>query len=93
MKEHSLAIPFDIESIQESFFEKLCRKLISLIKAFVRRFIDVIISLFGIILLIPLTIIVFFQNINIKKMDQFFMYKKELVKMEKSSKCTNLEQW
>ena len=80
MKEHSLAIPFDIESIQESFFEKLCRKLISLIKAFVRRFIDVIISLFGIILLIPLTIIVFFQNIKHKENGPIFYVQERIGK-------------
>ena len=66
MKEHSLAIPFDVDSIHESLFERIFRKIGNLTKAFVRRFIDIVLSLIGIILLIPINIIVFFQNIKHK---------------------------
>ena len=80
MKEHSLAIPFDIENVHEGFFQKLARKIVNLTKAFIRRFIDVIISLFGIILLIPLTIIVFFQNIKHKENGPIFYVQERIGK-------------
>ena len=80
MEEHNLAIPFDVDSIHEGLFEKLFRKIGNLTKAFVRRFIDVIISLFGIILLIPLTIIVFFQNIKHKENGPIFYVQERIGK-------------
>ena len=80
MKEHSLAIPFDIENVRESFFQKLARKIVSLTKSFIRRFIDIILSLFGIILLIPLTIIVFFQNIKHKENGPIFYVQERIGK-------------
>ena len=80
MKEHSLAIPFDIENVHEGFFQKLARKIVNLTKAFIRRFIDIILSLFGIILLIPLTIIVFFQNIKHKENGPIFYVQERIGK-------------
>ena len=80
MKEHSLAIPFDIENVRESFFQKLARKIVSLTKSFIRRIIDIILSLFGIILLIPLTIIVFFQNIKHKENGPIFYVQERIGK-------------
>ena len=80
MKEHSLAIPFDIENVRENFFQKLARKIVSLTKSFIRRIIDIILSLFGIILLIPLTIIVFFQNIKHKENGPIFYVQERIGK-------------
>lgn len=64
MEENEIAIPFDINKIHENVFHKLFRKFKTLIKYIIRRTIDIVLSLFGIILLIPLTIIVFFQNLK-----------------------------
>ena len=80
MKEHSLAIPFDVDSIHESLFERIFRKIGNLTKAFVRRFIDIVLSLIGIILLIPLTIIVFFQNIKHKENGPIFYVQERIGK-------------
>ena len=64
MEENEIAIPFDINSIHENILHRIFRKINSLIKAIIRRTIDIIFSLIGIVLLIPLTIIVFFQNLK-----------------------------
>ena len=80
MKEHSLAIPFDVDSIHESLFERIFRKIGNLTKAFVRRFIDIVLSLIGIILLIPLTIIVFLQNIKHKENGPIFYVQERIGK-------------
>lgn len=64
MKEHEIAIPFDISGINENVLHKILRKSKTIMKAIIRRTIDIIFSLIGIILLIPLTIIVFCQNLK-----------------------------
>ena len=64
MDERDLAIPFDIEAIHESFIKKLARKTKEITKALVYRIIEIVISIIGIILLIPLSIVVFFQNVK-----------------------------
>ena len=60
MEENEIAIPFDIENI----FQRLFRKSRTLINAIIRRSIDIILSIIGIIFLIPLTVIVFLQNLK-----------------------------
>lgn len=64
MKGNELSIPFDIDALQESLLHKIYRKAIALVKASVKRIIEIFISLIGIILLIPLSIVVFFQNLK-----------------------------
>lgn len=64
MKGNELSIPFDIDALQESLLRKIYRKAIALVKASVKRIIEIFISLIGIILLIPLSIVVFFQNLK-----------------------------
>ena len=64
MEGNEIAIPFDINSMHENVFHKLLRHFKTLIKYVLRRTIDITFSIIGIILLIPLTIIVFFQNLK-----------------------------
>ncbi len=64
MKGNELSIPFDIDVLQESLLHKIYRKVIALLKASFKRIIEIFISLIGIILLIPLSIVVFFQNLK-----------------------------
>ena len=64
MKGNELSVPFDIDVLQESLLHKIYRKTIALVKASVKRIIEIFISLIGIILLIPLSIVVFFQNLK-----------------------------
>ncbi len=64
MEEHEIVIPFDVEELRENFIQKLLRKAGLLAKEFVRRIIDIVISLIGIVILIPLTIVVFFQELK-----------------------------
>ena len=64
MKGNELSVPFDIDVLQESLLHKIYRKVIALVKATCKRIIEIFISLIGIILLIPLSIVVFFQNLK-----------------------------
>lgn len=64
MKNNEVAIPFDIEILHENILHKLCRKTIALVKAFIKRIVEIFVSLIGIILMIPLTAVVFFQNLK-----------------------------
>ncbi len=64
MKGHEIAIPFDAENLRENVMHKLCRKTISIVKTAIIRIVEIFISLIGIILLIPLSIVVFFQNLK-----------------------------
>ena len=64
MEEHGIAIPFDIESIHENILKRLGRKLYNAVVSFVVRTLEIIISLFGVILLVPLAFVVYFQNIK-----------------------------
>ena len=66
MEENQIAIPFDIEKVHENILLRLSRKARTLVANFIRRTIEIIISLLGIIGLIPLSIVVFFQNIKNK---------------------------
>lgn len=64
MEEREITIPFDAESLQENIFHKLYRKLLVFVKKIVKRIVEIAISVIGIILLIPLSIVVFFQNLK-----------------------------
>ena len=67
MEEQNLAIPFDIEDIHENIMLRLGRRIGEFFKSVLRRSIDIVLALIGIILLIPLTVIVFFQNLKNKE--------------------------
>lgn len=64
MEENEIVIPFDIENVNENFLHKLIRKTGLLIKAGIRRTIDIVLAIIGTIILIPLSIVVFFQNLK-----------------------------
>ncbi len=64
LKGNELSIPFDVEILRENLLHKIYRKTIVLVKASIKRVIEIFISLIGIILLIPLSIVVFFQNLK-----------------------------
>lgn len=64
MEENGIAIPFDIDAIHESIFKRLARKICSTVRDTVVRIIEIIVSLVGIVLLIPLAIVTFFQNLK-----------------------------
>lgn len=64
MEEQEIAIPFDIESIHENILVRLSRKIKSLLVSVIVRIAEIIVSLIGIVLLIPLTVVVFFQNLK-----------------------------
>lgn len=64
MEEREIAIPFNVESLHENSFHKLYRKTLALVKAITKRIVEIVISLIGIVLLIPLSMVVFFQNLK-----------------------------
>ena len=67
LENHEIAIPFDIDNIKENTFKRLARKVKSLVTNFIVRCLEIIVSLFGILLLIPLSAVVFFQNLKNKE--------------------------
>lgn len=67
LENHEIAIPFDIENIRENSLKRLARKVKSLTTNLIVRCLEIIISLFGILLLIPLSVVVFFQNLKNKE--------------------------
>lgn len=64
MKEHDLAIPFDVNAIHENPLKKLIRKTNILIKAGILRTFEILISAVGVISLLPLSIVIYFQNLK-----------------------------
>ncbi len=66
MEERDLAIPFDIETIHENTMKRLAKKTKQAIISSVLRVLEIMISLVGIVLLVPLSIVVFFQNLKNK---------------------------
>lgn len=66
MEEQEIAIPFDVARLNENAFHKIYRITISGIKAFIKRIVEIFISLIGLILFVPLAIVVFFQNVKNK---------------------------
>ena len=63
MKENSIAIPFDAEMFREKTLAKALRKLEILFKKAVRRTIDIVVAVIGLVLMIPLTILIVLQKI------------------------------
>lgn len=64
MDKHEIAIPFDVEAIHEDSQKRLLRKLNIFAKTLVARFFEIIVSIIGIISLIPLSIVIYFQNLK-----------------------------
>ena len=64
MKEHDLAIPFDVNAIHENPLKKLIRKTNILIKAGILRTFEILLSAVGVISLLPLSIVIYFQNLK-----------------------------
>ena len=64
MEENSLAIPFDINDITGNIFNRIYKKVRTGIKLFIVRFMDIIFSLIGLIFLLPLTFIVYINNLK-----------------------------
>lgn len=66
MEEQELAIPFEVANLHENVFHRIYRITISGIKSFIKRIVEIFISLIGLIIFIPLAIVVFFQNVKNK---------------------------
>lgn len=66
MEEQEIAIPFDVARLNENVFHKIYRITISGIKSFIKRIVEIFISLIGLIIFVPLAIVVFFQNVKNK---------------------------
>lgn len=62
MEENWIAIPFDVENIRERTFTRICNRTKELLKALVIRILGIIVAIFGIVLLIPFSFVVMFQN-------------------------------
>lgn len=62
MEENWIAIPFDVENIREKTFTRICNRTKELLKALVIRVLGIIVAVMGIILLIPFSFVVMFQN-------------------------------
>lgn len=75
MEENWIAIPFDAESIRETAYERICKKIKELVKSIVRRFLGILVSIIGIILLVPISFVVMFQNA--KNGDYGIIFKRE----------------
>ncbi len=86
MEENEIAISLDVESMQENITRKMYKSTIAIIKATFVRFIEIITSLLGIIALIPLTIVVFFQNLKNKDYGKIFYVQERIGKNGKTFK-------
>lgn len=62
MDEEQLAIPFDEKALKANVAKRLLTKIRKLTLAFFKRIFEIIISIVGLILLVPLTIIVAIKN-------------------------------
>lgn len=61
MEEREIAIPFDIEMLHENLLQRIARNSIAIVKVIIKRIVEIVISLIGIIILIPLAVVVFFK--------------------------------
>jgi len=86
VEENEIAISLDVESMQENITRKMYKGTIAIIKAVFVRFIEIIASLLGIIALIPLTIVVFFQNLKNKDYGKIFYVQERIGKNGKTFK-------
>ena len=64
MEEEQLAIPFDEKALKANVAKKVFTKLRKLTLAFFKRIFEIIVSIVGLILLVPLTIIVAIKKCN-----------------------------
>lgn len=62
MEENWIAIPFDVENFRERTFTRICNRTKELLKAFVIRILGIIVAMLGIVLLVPFSFVVMFQN-------------------------------
>ena len=62
MDEEQLAIPFDEKALKANIAKRLLTKIRKLTLAFFKRIFEIIVSIVGLILLVPLTIIVAIKN-------------------------------
>lgn len=86
MEENDIIIPLDIENLQENISHKLYKSTKAIVKSIVMRIIEIIISLIGIIALVPLTIVVFFQNLKNKDYGRIFYVQERIGKNGKTFK-------
>ena len=63
MEDEKLIVPFEIENVHRTFLERFIHKLNIAIKAIIRYIFTMIISLIGIILLIPLSLLVSLRKV------------------------------
>jgi len=62
LEENWIAIPFDVENIRERTFTRICNRTKELLKALIIRILGIIVAILGIVLLIPFSFVVMFQN-------------------------------
>lgn len=74
MKNLDLAIPFDENVLNESFFVKCLNKTKRAIKKFCRRMTDIIFALFGLIFLLPACLIIKYIYLRDKDYESMFIY-------------------
>ena len=72
MEENELAMPFESGALNEKILHKILRKIKKITVSLVRRIGDIFVGLIGMIILIPLTIIVFCQNLKNKDYGKLF---------------------
>lgn len=80
MEEEQLAIPFDEKALKANVAKKVFTKLRKLTLAFFKRIFEIIVSIVGLILLVPLTIIVAIKNAINKDFGPIFYTQKRIGK-------------
>ena len=80
MDEQELTIPFDIEAIHENTAKRIAKKIKKAVISAVLRTIEIIIAIFGVILLLPISIVVFFQNTKNNDIGPVFYTQKRIGK-------------
>ena len=80
MEEQELTIPFDIEAIHENTVKRIAKKVKKAVISAVLRTIEIIIAILGVILLFPISIVVFFQNTKNNDIGPIFYTQKRIGK-------------
>lgn len=80
MNEHELVIPFDAKALRENIFLKILKKVKNALMLVTVRTIDIILSLIGIIFLIPFSVVVAFQNLKNKDYGKTFYIQERIGK-------------
>ena len=73
LKENSIAIPFDAEMFREKTLARAVRKLEILFKKMIRRSIDIFVSVIGIFLMIPITILILLGKLINRDFSKLFI--------------------